>query len=100
MMILPLYFINAFGWQNGKGLPWGQTTMQGLLFDGRPGRLLWRHRLEASQALPRATDSMAEAAMESFALVTGQLVTEIQQLPLDSWRTSAPPPETPRSPRL
>ena len=91
MFMLPLYFVSSFGWQNGKGLPWGQTTMQVFLYDAQTGDLAWRHQLEASHTLPRETDSMAEAAFESFVTVAGQLATELHQLPLNSRQPSTTP---------
>lgn len=88
MLVLPLYFISTFGWQDSKSLPWGQTTLQAYLHDGATGNLVWRHRFEMSRTLPRNTDSMAVAALESFARVAGELTTELRQLPFDSLRTS------------
>jgi len=84
MYVLPLYFINTYGWQNGKGLPWGQTTLRVSLIDGRSGDILWRHPVEASHTLPRETDSMAQAALESFTLLADRLATELRQLPFES----------------
>ena len=84
MFALPLYFISAFGWQNGKGLPWGKTAIRFTLSDGSTGDLVWAQVIEADATLPRATDSMAEAAMESFLNATGQLTTQLRQLPLES----------------
>lgn len=84
MVALPLYFINAFSWQDSKSLPWGQTTVRFALYDGTSGRLLWRHVLEASKTLPRETDSMATAALESFASVAGQLAVELRQIPFEA----------------
>lgn len=89
MFALPLYFINAFGWQDSKSLPWGQTTLQCALYDGRSGDMLWRRELEASETLPRDTDSMAVAAMRSFATVAGELATELRKLPLDTLQAPA-----------
>lgn len=85
MWVLPLPFLTASGWSDGKTLPWGQTTIQFYLFDGKTGDLVWRHQLEASETLPRAKDSMAEAAMGSFTRVAGDLATELRQLPLGSF---------------
>ena len=79
MLVLPLYFINSFGWQDSKGFPWGQTTIQAYLYDGATGKLVWRHRIEKSHTLPRETDSMAVAALESFAQAAGELATELRQ---------------------
>jgi hypothetical protein len=87
-----LYFISAFGWQDSKGLPWGQTTIRFHLYDGQNGDLVWQHRLEASETLPRGTDSMAEAAMESFTQVAGELATELRKLPLGSLSRTARKP--------
>jgi len=88
MFVLPLYFISTFGWQDSKSLPWGQTTVQVYLHDGATGNLVWRQRFEVSRTLPRETDSMAVAALESFATVAGEVTTELRQLPFDSLRTS------------
>lgn len=82
MLILPLYFINMSSWQDSKSLPWGKTTMRFVLYDGRTGDIMWRHRLEADETLPRETDAMSEAALESFATLAGNLVMELRQLPL------------------
>jgi hypothetical protein len=38
--VLPLYVVGAFGWQDSKSLPWGQTVMQMVLLDGQEGDLL------------------------------------------------------------
>jgi hypothetical protein len=84
MFALPLYFINAFGWQDGKSLPWGQTTLLCTLSEARHGEMIWRHPIEQSWTMPRATDSMAEAAMKSFAATASQLATELHQLQLAS----------------
>ena len=84
MFVLPLYFINTFGWQNGKGLPWGKTTIRFTLSDGSTGDLAWAQVIEADATLPRETDSMAEAAMEAFLNTAGQLTTQLRQLPLES----------------
>jgi len=83
IMLLPLYFINAFSWQDSKSLPWGKTAAQFVLYDGKRGDMVWRRLIEADQTLPRETDSMAEAALESFADAAGQLTTDLHQLPLD-----------------
>jgi hypothetical protein len=91
MYVLPLYFIGMFGWQDSKSLPWGQTTIRVYLYDGRTGDIAWRQMLEASETLPRETDSMAEAALTAFTKAAGQLATDLRQLPLDSLRTSAGP---------
>ncbi len=89
MFALPLYFISTFGWQESKSLPWGQTTIRCTLYDGRSGDLLWRHTIEASETLPRETDSMAEAAMYSFTEAAGQLAAELRQLPLETFQHRA-----------
>jgi len=85
MWVLPLYFLTTSAWSDAKTLPWGQSAVQFYLFDGRTGDMMWRHQLEASKTLPRETDSMAEAAMESFVQVAGDLAIELRQLPLDSF---------------
>jgi len=90
MFVLPLYFISTFGWQNGKGLPWGKTAIRFTLSDGSNGDLVWAQVIEADSTLPRATDSMAEAAMESFLNATGQLTTQLRQLPLESLHSLQP----------
>lgn len=89
MAVLPLYFVNAFSWQDGKGLPWGKTSATFSLWDARSGNLVWRHQLEATQTLPTEKDSMAQAALESFVLVTDQLAAELRQLPLEPLPASA-----------
>lgn len=91
MFMLPLYFVSTFGWQNGKGLPWGQTAMQIYLYDGRRGDLAWRDLIDATDTLPRDTDSMAEAALRSFAKAAGQLATTLRQLPLDPLQNHGSP---------
>ncbi len=60
-------------------------TMTALLYDGRTGDLVWRQRLEQNHTLPRDTDSMAQAALESFAKVAGQLAMALRQLPVESF---------------
>lgn len=84
MLVLPLYFVNTWGWQDSKTLPWGQTTIRFTLYDGGHGDILWRQRFQAQQTLPREDDPMSLAALESFATVAGQLATELRQLPYDS----------------
>ena len=84
MFVLPLYFINTWGWQNGKGLPWGKTAIRFTLSDGSTGDRAWAQVIEADSTLPRETDSMAEAAMEAFLDTTGQLTTQLRRLPLES----------------
>ena len=88
MFVLPLYFINTWGWQDSKTLPWGQTTMRFILYDGGTGDIAWRQRMEGQHTLPRETDAMSEAALESFALVAGKLATELRGLPLESLRST------------
>ncbi|MBI3292360.1 MAG: hypothetical protein HYZ73_06080 [Elusimicrobia bacterium] len=89
MFMLPLYFVSTFGWQNGKGLPWGQTALQVSLYDARRGDLAWRDLIDASDTLPRDTDSMAEAAVRSFTKAASQLATTLRQLPLDPTQSHA-----------
>ena len=86
IFVLPLYFINTWGWQDSKTLPWGQTTIRFTLYDGRNGDIVWRQRLEGQHTLPRETDAMSEAALESFAIVAGKLATELRGLPYESLR--------------
>jgi hypothetical protein len=78
---LPLYFVNTWGWQDNKSLPWGRTAIRFVVHETRSGDLIWRQRLEGSQTLARDTDSMAEAALESFAGMAGQLAVALRQLP-------------------
>jgi hypothetical protein len=82
--LLPLYFISAFGWRDSKSFPWGKTAMRVSLWDGKTGEVVWRHQLEASERLPRESDSMAEAALESFAEVSEDLADELRRIPPDS----------------
>lgn len=89
MYVIPLYFVSATGWQNAKTLPWGQTTVTAYLVDARTGDITWRHQLESSVTLPRESNSMAEAAMESFAEAAGKLTAELRQLPLKDFQTHA-----------
>jgi len=84
VFVLPLYFINTWGWQDSKTLPWGQTTIRFTLYHGGHGDIVWRQRFEAQQTLPRQDDPMSLAALETFATVAGQLATELRQLPYDS----------------
>lgn len=82
MFILPLYFINTWGWSNGKSLPWGQTTALVVLYQAETGELMWRRQIEQTWTMPRNTDSMAEAAMKSFTATAAQLTNELRQLSL------------------
>ncbi|MBI4597115.1 MAG: hypothetical protein HY737_01755 [Candidatus Omnitrophica bacterium] len=92
MFLLPLYFLSMFGWQEGKGLPWGRTVMVCSLYDAGQGELVWRHRIETDETLPTERDSMAEAALESFALAAGQVATEIRNASWhDQQRTGGTP---------
>lgn len=86
---LPLYFINMSGWQDNKSLPWGQTTLRVVLYDGRTGDLVWQEQFTAQETLPRDTDSMAEAAMVSFATMSNQLVSQMRNLPLQSFQPTS-----------
>jgi hypothetical protein len=80
MYLLPLYFINTFGWQDQKSLPWGQTAIRFVLYEGRSGENLWRRMVEAKETLPRETDSMSDAALESFATTAGLLASDLRQV--------------------
>ena len=82
MIALPLYFFNSFSYQDNKGLPWGKTEGTFYLLDTKTGDIAWRHHMEATNTLPRATDSMAEAAMRSFGTMADKLATELRQLPM------------------
>lgn len=88
MFVLPLYFINTWGWEDSKTLPWGQTTVQITLYDGTSGDILWRQRFEAQETLPRETQTMSEAALESFASMAGRVTAELRGLPFDSMKLS------------
>lgn len=79
---LPLYFVSTFGWQDSKSLPWGRSTVRFVLYNAQTGDTTWRHRLESDDTLPRETDAMSEAALESFAILAGRLATELRTLPL------------------
>ncbi len=81
---IPLYFISAFGWNEQKSLPWGQTTIRVALYDGRSGDLMWRRQFEARETMPRERDAMSEAALESLVTVAGDLAVELRQLPYES----------------
>ncbi len=84
MYAVPLYFISAFGWQNSKSLPWGKTVIRFKLLNAKGGDVIWSEELQGSVTLPKETDSMAQAAMESFLLVSKDLAVKLRQLPLDS----------------
>jgi hypothetical protein len=84
MTVLPLYFLNAFSWQDSKNLPNGKTVITFALHDAAKGDIMWRHQLQATSTMPRDTDSMAQAAMESFVLVSERLTSELRKLPLKS----------------
>ena len=88
IFLLPLYFINTFGWQDSKTLPWGNTAIQFVLYDGKTGDITWRRLVEANKTLPRDTDPMSEAALESFADVAGQLATDLRELRFAPGQTS------------
>lgn len=90
IMLLPLYFINTMSWQDSKSLPWGQSTVRFALHEGTSGDLLWQHEIQGSDTLPRETDPMSQAALESFMNLNEQLVIELRNLPLDSGRTAPP----------
>jgi len=82
IVLLPLYFINSLSWQDSKSLPWGKTAMACRLYDGQSGDMVWRRLIESNRTLPRDTDAMSEAAMQSFADATGQLAKELRELSL------------------
>lgn len=89
--LLPRYFISAFGWRDSKGFPWGKTAIRVSLCDGKTGEVVWRRQFEASERLPRETDSMADAALESFAEVAEDLTAELRRIPPDSLLRERPP---------
>ena len=95
MFALPLYFINAWGWQESKTLPWGQTTIRFTLYDGGTGDILWRQQMSGQHTLPRETDAMSEAALESFAILAGKLATALRGLPFESLRPTMTPSRQP-----
>lgn len=76
--LLPLYFVSTMGWQDSKTLPWGRTAIQYTLYDGRSGDIAWRQLLEADRTLPRQTDAMSEAALQSFVDVAGQMASNLR----------------------
>ena len=80
MYLLPLYFVSAFGWQDAKSLPWGKTSIRFTAWDGKSGDVYWRQLLEADRTLPKDTDPMSEAALESFTQLAGQLVEQLRPL--------------------
>ena len=82
IFLLPLYFINTFSWQDSKTLPWGKTAIHFVLYDGRSGDIVWRRFIEANQTLPRDSDPMSEAALESFTNAAGELAVNLRNLPL------------------
>ena len=88
IFLLPLYFINTFGWQNSKTLPWGKTSILFTLYDGHGGTV-WRREVEHSLTLPKETDAMSEAALESFVGAVGQLAVDLRELSLEAQRTSS-----------
>ena len=90
MLILPLYFINTWGWTDSKTLPWGRTTIRLTLYDGHSGDIIWRQRFEANHTLPRQDDPMSEAALESFASVAEEAATALRGLPLETLREKTP----------
>ncbi|HEX9742383.1 MAG TPA: hypothetical protein VGA17_06295 [Nitrospiraceae bacterium] len=80
--LLPLWFINTFGWQDELGLPWGRTAIRFSLYDGRSGDAVWKRTLDASETMPAKSSTMAEAALESLSTVGGNLAIAIRQLNL------------------
>lgn len=93
IVLLPLYFISTMSWQDNKSLPWGQSTVRFTLHDGKGGDLLWHHQLETNHTLPRETDPMSQAALESFMNLNEELVRELRHLPLASWQAAQPAAE-------
>ena len=89
MYMLPLYFINAWGWTDSKTLPWGQTTIRFSVYDGATGEMLWRQRFQAQYTSPREKDSMSNAALESFTILAGDLALQLRQLPYSTASPSA-----------
>ena len=84
--LLPLYFVSTFGWQDSKSLPWGKTSIRFTLYDGRTGDILWGRLEEANHTMPRDTDAMSEAAMESFTTAAGQLTVDLREFSLQQSR--------------
>ncbi len=82
--LLPLYFVNTFGWEDSKTLPWGKTSIQFTLYDAQTGDLVWRRLIEYNQTLPRDKDPMSQAALESFTGAAGELSTDLRTIPLPS----------------
>ena len=88
IVLLPLYFITTFSWQDSKSLPWGKTAITYRFYDGRTGDMIWRRLVEADRTLPTDKDAMSEAAMESFAQGVGQLAAQLRELPLSTMASS------------
>ena len=88
IFLLPLYFINMFGWQDNKTLPWGKTSILFTLYDGHGGTV-WRREVGHSLTLPKETDAMSDAALESFVGAAGQLAVDLRELSLETQRVSS-----------
>jgi len=93
VFLVPLYFVNTFGWQNYKSLPWGNTAIQFTLSDGQNGDMVWRRFIEADWTMPKETDAMSTAALESFVKATNQLALDLRGLPLQQLQLSGEQPE-------
>ena len=93
VFLLPLYFVNTFGWQDYKSLPWGKTAIQFTLSDGRNGDMVWRRFIEADWTMPKDTDAMSTAALESFVKAANQLAIDLRGLPLQQIQLSSQQPE-------
>ena len=90
IVLLPLYFVNAMSWEDAKFLPWGKTAIAWTLYDGRTGDITWRRFTETSHTMPKDTDAMSEAAIESFTTAIGQLASDLRELPLSTMQHDDP----------
>jgi hypothetical protein len=82
VIVVPLSFVSLSSWQDSKSLPWGRTAIRFKLLEARSGDVLWSELLQADRTLPTDTDSMAQAAMESFVVVADSLAQSLRQLQL------------------
>lgn len=87
--LLPLYFVSTLGWQSYKSLPWGKTAIQFTLSDGQNGDIVWRRFVEADWTMPKDTDAMSTAALESFVKAANQLAMDLRGLPLQQLQQPA-----------
>ena len=85
---VPAFYVSLTGWRSSKSLPWGRTVIDFALVDANNGDVVWSEQLQADRTLPKDTDAMTSAAMESFLLVSSNLAAKLNQLSLSGQKVT------------